>query len=120
VRPGSQKQTALIPGSDASGAVVSIGSRVTRFKVGDHVLSLFRQGHLSRSLDATSLATGPGGQIDGVLRTYAVFPESGLVACPSNLSFEKAATLPCAATTAWNALYGLEDRSLKPGDWVLT
>jgi NADPH:quinone reductase-like Zn-dependent oxidoreductase len=74
----------------------------------------------SRSLDATSLATGPGSQIDGVLRTYAVFPESGLVACPSNLSFEEAATLPCAATTAWHALYGLEDRSLKPGDWVLT
>jgi NADPH:quinone reductase-like Zn-dependent oxidoreductase len=49
-----------------------------------------------------------------------VFPESGLVACPSNLGFEEAATLPCAAATAWNALYGLESRSLKPGDWVLT
>ena len=55
-----------------------------------------------------------------VLRTYAVFPESGLIACPSNLSFEKAATLPYAATTAWNALYGREGWSLKPGDWVLT
>jgi NADPH:quinone reductase-like Zn-dependent oxidoreductase len=60
--------------SDASRTVVSVGSRVTRFKVGDHVLSLFRQGHLSCSLDAVSLAIGLGGQTDGVLRTYAVFP----------------------------------------------
>lgn len=39
---------------------------------------------------------------------------------PEGLSFEEAATLTCAGLTAWNALYGLSDKQLKPGDWVLT
>lgn len=39
---------------------------------------------------------------------------------PSNPSMLEAVTLPCAALTVWNALYGLESRALKPGDWVLT
>jgi len=42
------------------------------------------------------------------------------VEIPSNLSYREAATLPCAALTAWNALYGGCPRTLKPGDVVLT
>ena len=56
--------------------------------------------------------------MDGALREYGVFEESGLVRMPGNLSFNEACTLSCAALTAWNALYGLN--ALKPGDWVLT
>lgn len=58
--------------------------------------------------------------MDGALREYGTFDEHGLVHMPSNLSFNEAATLPCAAVTAWNALYGLDGRKLMPGDWVLT
>jgi NADPH:quinone reductase-like Zn-dependent oxidoreductase len=39
---------------------------------------------------------------------------------PSNLSFTEAATLSCAGVTAWNALYGVKSKQVKPGDWVLT
>ena len=63
------------------------------------------------------MKTGLGGALDGVLREYAVFPESGLVKVPKSMSFEEAATLPCAAVTAWNALYGL--RPVKAGETVL-
>lgn len=56
----------------------------------------------------------------GTLREYGVFSEEGLVAMPENLNFLEASTLSCAALTAWNALYGLESRALKPGQTVLT
>lgn len=110
----------VVPGSDGAGTVESVGKNVTRFKVGDKVVTLFNQGHLAGSLNPKSMATGLGGAIDGTLREYAVFNEEGLVAMPSNLNFLEASTLTCAALTAWNALYGLESRALKPGQTVLT
>lgn len=58
--------------------------------------------------------------MDGTLREHGVFDEAGLVKAPSNLNMLEASTLSCAALTAWNALYGLESRALKPGDTVLT
>jgi len=93
---------------------------VSRFKTGDKVVTLFNQGHLAGTLAAGMLATGLGGSIDGTLREYAAISEQGLVKVPSNLSLVEAATLSCAAVTAWNALYGLESRALKPGQTVLT
>lgn len=63
-------------------------------------------------------ATGLGATADGVLREYADFNEEGLVHMPSHLSYEEAASLPCAALTAWNSLYG--QRPLRAGDTILT
>jgi NADPH:quinone reductase-like Zn-dependent oxidoreductase len=65
-----------------------------------------------------SLGTGLGGVLDGTLRQYGTFPESGLVTMPPSLSYLEASTLSCAALTAWNALYGI--KPLTPGDVVLT
>jgi NADPH:quinone reductase-like Zn-dependent oxidoreductase len=61
-----------------------------------------------------------GGVVDGVLRQYGAYDEQGLVKTPENLNWLEASTLTCAAVTAWNALYGLESKALKPGDTVLT
>lgn len=110
----------VVPGSDGAGVVESVGSGVTRFKAGDRVVTLFNSGHIAGSLDASSLSTGLGGAIDGTLREYGVFDEQGLVSAPKNLNDLEASTLSCAGLTAWNALYGLESRALKPGQWVLT
>ncbi|KAF2188126.1 alcohol dehydrogenase [Zopfia rhizophila CBS 207.26] len=110
----------VVPGSDGAGTVEAVGSGVTRFKPGDKVVTLFNQGHLGGSLDGQSVATGLGGAVDGTLREYGAFDEQGLVHMPSNLNWLEASTLSCAALTAWNALYGLESRALKPGDTVLT
>jgi len=93
---------------------------VKRFKAGDKVITLFNQSHLGGSLNALILQSGIGGAIDGTLRQYGAFDENGLVRMPNNLNFMEASTLTCAGLTAWNALFGLEGRQLKPGDWVLT
>jgi NADPH:quinone reductase-like Zn-dependent oxidoreductase len=61
-----------------------------------------------------------GGTAPGTLREYAVFPSWGLVRAPSKLSLVESCTLTCAPLTAWNALYGLQSKALKPGDVVLT
>src|SRR6187402_3050194 len=108
----------VIPGSDGAGEVIAIGSKVTRFKTGDKVVTLFNQTHLGGSLDSRTITSGLGGVNDGTLRQYAVFNENGLVDMPPSLNWLEAATLSCAAVTAWNALYGL--KPLKPGDVVLT
>jgi len=110
----------VVPGSDGAGVVEAVGKDVTRFKKGDRVVTLFNQTHIAGSMTADTHASGLGAQVDGCLRQYGKFDQQGLVLMPSNLDFLEASTLSCAGLTAWNALYGLEGRSLKPGDWVLT
>jgi NADPH:quinone reductase-like Zn-dependent oxidoreductase len=95
----------LVPLSDGAGEVVEVGSAVTRVKRGDRVTPIFMQKWLGGQVTAEASASALGGAIDGVLRNEGVFDENGLVKIPSHLSFEEAATLPCAALTAWHAMY---------------
>ncbi len=109
-----------IPLSDAAGEVVAVGDGVSKWQVGDRVMPIFAQrwfeGEPSEEKRRTSL--GAGAQWQGVLREYAAFSEDSLVGIPEHLSFEEAATLPCAALTAWNALH--VSGKVKAGDTVLT
>lgn len=107
----------MVPGSDGAGEVLEVGSRVSRFKPGDQVVTLFNQGHLFGPVDLTSASTGLGGVLDGTLRQFGVFNENGLSPSPKNLNPVETSTLSCAGLTAWNALYGL--KPLMPGEWVL-
>lgn len=110
-RPG------LVPLSDGAGEVVEVGPEVTRFKAGDRVVGIFMQGWLGGEMTAESQATALGGAIDGVLAEYMLFDQNGLLTIPDPLSFQEAACLPCAAVTAWNALFTA--RPIGPGDSVL-
>lgn len=110
----------VVPCSDGAGFILAVGKNVTEFKVGDQVCTLFNQLHLAGDITPRINATGLGGAYDGTLRQFGVFPEHGLVAAPSNLSPSEAGTLTCAPLTAWNALYGLGSKALKPGQTVLT
>ncbi|KAM5351157.1 hypothetical protein ACJ41O_003880 [Fusarium nematophilum] len=110
----------VIPGSDGAGTVLAVGKNVTRFVPGDKVVTLFNQGHIGGSLDGQSIQTGLGGAVHGTLRSAGAFDEQGLVRMPSNLDFHEAATLTCAGLTAWNALFGVTDKKVLPGQWVLT
>jgi len=109
-----------IPFSDGAGEIVEIGEKVTRWKVGDRVSPIFMQGWIDGRIDKgiSRTAIGGGKPWDGVLREYAAFDESGIVAIPEYLSYQEAATLPCAAVTAWNAL--AVSGNLRAGDTVLT
>src|SRR2546423_374549 len=107
-----------VPFSDGAGEVVAVGSAVTRWRVGDRVCPIFSQswieGEPSLQKNRSSLGAG---ELAGVLREFGAFNEAGLVSIPTHLSFEEAATLPCAAVTAWHAL--VNSGHLKAGETVL-
>jgi NADPH:quinone reductase-like Zn-dependent oxidoreductase len=107
----------IVPFSDGAGEVVETGADVTKWKVGDRVSPIFMQGWLGGGIDITKARTALGGDLDGVLREFAAFDENGLVRVPDHLTDEEAATLPCAAVTAHNAL--MVSGSIKPDDTVL-
>jgi NADPH:quinone reductase-like Zn-dependent oxidoreductase len=106
----------LIPLSDAAGVVAAAGSSVTRFKTGDRVAGTFFQTWTSGPM--TERHPALGNPLDGTLAEYIALNEEGVVALPANLSFEEAATLPCAGVTAWNALM-VSGKPVKAGDTVL-
>ncbi len=105
-----------VPNSDGAGEVVEVGPGVTRFGPGDRVAGTFFQRWIGGPIDQDVLASALGGTLDGVLSDFALLDEQGLVAVPDHLSFEEAATLPCAALTAWHALIEL---GMRAGDTVL-
>ncbi|MGH9607360.1 MAG: zinc-dependent alcohol dehydrogenase family protein [Terracidiphilus sp.] len=105
-----------IPCSDGAGEVLSTGAGVTGFKPGDRVAGIFMQNWLDGPLTAARSKGALGGDIDGMLADRVVLKESGLVPLPEHLSYQEAATFPCAALTAWNALAAGD---IKPGGTVL-
>ncbi|KAJ6504950.1 alcohol dehydrogenase superfamily protein [Mycena vulgaris] len=94
----------LVPCSDMAGEVIAVGVDVTQWKVGDRVSPNFMLDKLHDEQTAAIAATALGGASHGVLTEYRTFPAHSLVAIPSHLSYEEAATLPCAAVTAYSAL----------------
>jgi NADPH:quinone reductase-like Zn-dependent oxidoreductase len=110
-------QTGRVPLSDGAGEVISVGSGVTRFKIGDRVASCFFQGWSSGRFRPDMHRTALGGPIDGVLAEQAKLREEGVVHLPDGYSFEEGATLPCAAVTAWQSL--IVRGQLVPGESVL-
>jgi len=105
-----------IPLSDGAGEVVATGANVTRFRPGDRVAGTFFQVWLDGPPSRRNPALGV--PLDGALAEYIALDEDGVVAIPPALSFEEAATLPCAGVTAWNALMAT-GKPVKPGDTVL-
>ena len=106
-----------IPNSDGAGEVIGVGAGVTRFKIGDRVAGCFFQNWSDGQISAASMASAMGGAIDGILAEKAVLSEAGAVHMPAHMSYEEAATLPCAALTAWNCL--VEQGNLKAGNTAL-
>ncbi|TGM46186.1 zinc-dependent alcohol dehydrogenase family protein [Leptospira vanthielii] len=107
----------LVPCSDGAGEVIGIGSQVTEWAVGDRVLLTFAPKWIARDATHAEMRQTIGGPLPGTLRELALVPETGLVRIPSHLSYEEAATLPCAALTAWSGLFQFS--ILKPGEFVV-
>ena len=108
----------VIPLSDGAGEVAAVGPGVTRVAVGDRVAGTYFlrwfDGRLTWALAMQQL----GSSHDGMLAEYRVLSEESLVKVPEHLGFEEAATLPCAALTAWSTLTG--PRRVLAGETVLT
>ena len=110
-----------IPCSDGAGEVVAIGEGVGRVEVGDRVCGIFMQRWLDGPSTAERSKAALGGDVDGMLAEYALLAEDGVVRFPEHLSYEEAATLPCAGVTAWNALQHAGEPALPvlPGETVV-
>ena len=106
----------IIPLSDGAGEVAEVGPGVSRFRPGDRVVATFFQVWIEGRPPKGFASLG--NPLDGMLAEYIVLHEDGLVAMPEGMSFEEAACLPCAALTAWNALWGA-GKPLKAGQSVL-
>jgi NADPH:quinone reductase-like Zn-dependent oxidoreductase len=108
----------LVPLSDGAGIVSGMGAGVEGFAVGDRVVIGFMpgwiEGEFTEAKKATSLG---GGGVGGVLAERIIVPATGVVRLPDAMTFEEAATLPCAGVTAWSALF--ERRPIQPGETVL-
>ncbi len=106
-----------VPNSDGAGVVVAVGEGVARWRAGDRVAGTFFQRWPAGGITPEAMASALGGAVDGLLRERAVLAEEGLVAIPEHLSFPEAATLPCAALTAWHSV--VEVGRVSAGDVVL-
>jgi NADPH:quinone reductase-like Zn-dependent oxidoreductase len=96
-----------IPVSDGAGVVVATGSAVSRFKEGDRVAPIFYPRWIGGPPENEKMEGALGGvAADGLYAEHVVVDEAAAVRVPSHLTDEEAATLPCAAVTAWNAIAG--------------
>jgi NADPH:quinone reductase-like Zn-dependent oxidoreductase len=114
--PVGPRQT-LVPMSDGAGEVVATGAAVTRFHNGDRVAGIFFQNWISGPAPGNVGQGSLGSSVDGMLSQFVALDEAGVVKIPKTLSYEEAATLPCAGVTAWNGLF--TRGQMHPGDYVL-
>jgi NADPH:quinone reductase-like Zn-dependent oxidoreductase len=105
------------PLSDGVGEIVALGDGVARVKTGERVAGAFMQDWVDGPLTEAKAKSALGGALAGLLAEYVVLEEEGVVPVPEYLTDEEAATLPCAAVTAWHAL--ITEGGLQPGDRVL-
>ncbi len=103
-------------GSDGAGEVVALGEGVTGVKLNDKVIGCFMPNWMDGPISESNAKSSLGNDRDGVLAEHVLFEQQSIVPIPGNLTFEEAATLPCAAVTAWNALLG---GNCGPGKTVL-
>ncbi len=107
----------LVPLSDGAGEVIETGSGVTQVQAGDRVTSLFWQDWQDGVATPTNRSISTGCEAPGMLTEYTVMPESAVARVPDSLTYDEAATLPCAGLTAWSSL--TTHARVKAGETVL-
>lgn len=114
---GPQPKPGVIPVSDGAGVIVALGADVTGYAPGDRVVGIFRQNWQGGAMPLRAAQSDLGGSRDGMLTELVALNEEAICKLPDYLSWAEAATLPCAALTAWHALSVGE--MIKPGQSVL-
>ena len=105
-----------VPLSDAAGEILEVGKDVSKWTVGDKVMSMCFPNWVSGP-PKYDLLSFIGDNQDGYATELISIPESAITKIPNNLNFKEAATLPCAGLTAWRAL--VDEGRLKSGETVL-
>jgi NADPH:quinone reductase-like Zn-dependent oxidoreductase len=106
-----------IPLSDGAGVITAVGADVSGWSEGDKVISHFFPLWADGGVERVKLGDVPGDNVDGFAAASVTMPASCFGSMPAHLDFDAAATLPCAALTAWRAM--MVETHLRPGDWVL-
>ena len=107
----------LTPLSDAAGVVAGLGQNTKGWALGDRVTARFFPDWLYGAPKLETMDGVMGGGLQGAAQDYIVLPAHAVSRSPSNLTDQEAATLPCAALTAWRAL--VVECSIRPGESVL-
>ena len=107
----------LVPCSDGAGEVVGVGEGVAGWRTGDRACPIFAPRWLAGAPDRERLRATLGGPLDGTLRELMTVPAESVVRAPAGLDDVEAATLPCAAVTAWSAL--VRQGEIRAGQSVL-
>jgi len=115
-RPGNLPAP-FTPCSDGTGEVIQVGEGVSAWKIGDRVMPTFFQNWINGGISRAAMQSALGGALPGVLSEFVVVKDTGLVRIPDHISYDEAATLPCAALTAWHAL--VTKGGLESGQTVL-
>ncbi|CAG7917948.1 unnamed protein product [Penicillium olsonii] len=103
----AEQDATIVPCSDMCGVITQVGADVTKWTVGDRVLSTFLPDHQTGQVTEKELGRSLGLPQDGVLASHRVFPDYSLVKAPTFMSDEEAATLPIASVTAWMSINGM-------------
>jgi NADPH:quinone reductase-like Zn-dependent oxidoreductase len=114
---GGAYKLPLVPCSDGAGEVAAVGTGVTGIAIGERVCPMFFPSWLDGGPSAGNRRLALGGTRPGVLQERMLLDADGISRIPSHLSFVEAATLPCAALTAWRALF--DEARIRPGETVL-
>ena len=114
---GRNLQLPRVPNSDASGTITAVGSGVKSLREGDRVASCFFSSWVDGVITHAAMSSALGGALDGVLAEEVVLNADGVISLPRDYSSVQGSTLPCAALTAWHALF--EIKRIQKGDRVL-
>lgn len=106
-----------IPMSDGAGEVLAVGEKVSEWKAGDKVMSLFFPNWIEGKPTIKKTRGISGESLDGYIAEKTCVAASAVTAIPNGYSYAEAAALPCAGLTAWRAL--MVEGGLQAGDSVL-
>lgn len=106
----------LVPVCDGAGEVTAVGPEVQEYSIGQRVIAHSKPLWVGGPIEAVNSTVMRGIALPGSVAEYVVLPASALVPTPAHLSDVEAATLPIAATTAWNAIRASH---VRPGSVVV-
>lgn len=106
-----------VPMSDGAGEILAVGAEVKQWQTGDKVMGMFFPNWIEGKPTVPKVKAISGETVDGFLVEESCVSADAVTAIPEGYTFAEAATIPCAALTAWRGL--VVEGNIKAGDTVL-